>query len=144
MFEISFYIFSLFLSITDYKRFLVPNNVVLSMSIMMLIFGLIEEKILFSTIVLLVLIFLFFILLLLSKPDMILGGGDIKYILIVGLYLGIFNFSIFLIITGILQTLILVYIQKIKNKKIAPMVPIMFISVIIVDILSKMGYSPFA
>lgn len=70
----------------------------------------------------------------------IIGGGDIKYIMIVGLYLGVSSFALFLIITGLLQTITLLYIQNIKKRKIAPMVPIMFLSVIIVELLVKFNY----
>lgn len=70
----------------------------------------------------------------------IIGGGDIKYIMIVGLYLGVSSFALFLIITGLLQTITLLYIQNIKKRKIAPMVPIMFLSVIIVELLVKLNY----
>jgi leader peptidase (prepilin peptidase)/N-methyltransferase len=135
MFIISFYIFSLFLSYTDCKRFIVPNSTLTAMLLMMIVFGFFDEKIYISSIVLCFLILLFFIVLLLVKPNMILGGGDIKYMIIVGFYLGIYNFPLFLIITGILQSLVLLYVKKRKKRKIAPMVPLMFTSVIIVDIL---------
>ena len=39
-----------------------------------------------------------------------------------------------------LQTFALLYMQKIENRKIAPMVPMMFLSVIIVEILVKFGF----
>jgi Flp pilus assembly protein protease CpaA len=74
---------------------------------------------------------------------MILGGGDIKYMIIVSFYLGIEAFALFLIITGILQTLMLLYIQNIKKRKIAPMVPVMFMSAIIVEILISFNVYPF-
>lgn len=143
MFTISFYIFSIILSYTDYKKFLVPNNLLLSMSIMLIIFGFFESKIYISSIVLSFLVLIFFIILILLKPTMILGGGDIKYMIIIAFYLGIEPFALFLVITGILQTLTLLYIQNIKKRRIAPMVPIMFLSVIIVEILISLNIYPF-
>ena len=135
MFAINFYIFSAFLSYTDLKKFIVPNTTLLSMVIMMLIFGLFESKITSSSILLSLSILLFFIVLLLLSPKTILGGGDIKYMMVIGLYLGVEAFALFLIVTGVLQSLALLYVQKVKMRKIAPMVPIMFLSVIIVETL---------
>lgn len=143
MFTISFYIFSIFLSYTDFKRFVVPNNIVIAMTIMMLIFGYLESKIYISSILLSLGVLLFFILIILLKRDMILGGGDIKYMMIIALYLDIQSFALFLVFTGTLQTLSLLYIQKIRKHKIAPMVPLMFLSVVIVDILVLTKVYPF-
>jgi leader peptidase (prepilin peptidase) / N-methyltransferase len=78
---------------------------------------------------------LFFISIMLINRRLIIGGGDIKYMMIVGLYLGVSSFALFLIITGIIQTLALVYTQKIKKRKLVPMVPIMFLAVIVTEIL---------
>lgn len=139
---IVFYIFSLFLSYSDCKSFTVPNALVFTMFLMMIIFGIFESKIIFSSIVLLLIVLIFFIVLLLIKPNMILGGGDIKYMMIVALYLGIFKFPFFLIITGILQTIFLIYKKRIRKRKIAPMVPIMFLSVILVEILRLFNIHP--
>lgn len=133
MFTISFYIFSSFLSFTDYKKFLVPNNILIAMALMMIVFGLLNQNLYISSIVLSVLILLFFILLLLINPTQILGGGDIKYMMIVGLYLGVKLFPLFLIISGVLQTITLLYMKKIRKRRVAPMVPIMFFSVIIIE-----------
>lgn len=110
------------------------------MSLMLLIFGFLESKIYISSIILSLIILLFFIAIMLINRQFIIGGGDIKYIMIVGLYLGVSSFALFLIITGILQTFALLYMQKIENRKIAPMVPMMFLSVIIVEILVKFGF----
>lgn len=110
------------------------------MSLMLLIFGLIESKIYISSVILSLVILLFFVAIMLINRQLIIGGGDIKYMMIVGLYLGVSSFAVFLIITGILQTFALLYIQIIKKRKIAPMVPIMFLSVIIVEILVKFGF----
>lgn len=143
MFVISFYIFSLFLSYTDYKKFLVPNNIMITMAIMMLVFGLLESKIYLSSIALMVVVLLFFVGIMLINRQMILGGGDIKYMMVVALYLGIKPFALFLVATGIFQTIALLYMQKIRKRKIAPMVPMMFLATIIVDILVVKGIYPF-
>lgn len=142
MFFVTFYIFSLLLSYTDYKSFLVPNAIVSAMSILMLFFGIIEDKIDISSVVLMGFVLLFFILLLLLNPKMVLGGGDIKYMLLSALYLGIYSFALFLIVTGILQSAGLLYRQKIQKRHVLPMVPFMFSSVIIVEILNFLGLSP--
>jgi len=101
---------------------------------MLLIFGLFEKKIYVSSIVLVLGVLLFFIAVMLINRQLILGGGDIKYMMVVALYLGISSFALFLVITGILQTLALLYVQKIRKRKIAPMVPMMFLSTIIVEL----------
>jgi len=140
IFTISFYIFSFFLSFTDFKKFLVPNNLIITMSLMLLIFGFFESKIYISSIVLSLFILIFFILIMLINRRFIIGGGDIKYMMIVGLYLGLSSFALFLIITGLLQTITLLYIQNVNKRKIAPMVPVMFLSVILTEILIKYNF----
>ena len=110
------------------------------MSLMLLVFGFFESKIYISSIVLSLLILSFFIVIMLINRQFIIGGGDIKYMMIVGLYLGVSSFALFLIVTGVLQTLALLYKQKIENRKIAPMVPMMFLSVIIVELSVKFGF----
>jgi leader peptidase (prepilin peptidase) / N-methyltransferase len=140
IFTISFYIFSLFLSFTDFKKFLVPNDLIITMSLMLLVFGFFESKIYISSIVLSLLILSFFIVIMLINRQFIIGGGDIKYMMIVGLYLGLSSFALFLIVTGILQTITLLYIQNVNKRKIAPMVPVMFLSVIITEILIKYNF----
>jgi len=143
MFILSFYIFSLLLSFTDYKKFIVPNNIVIAMTVMMLVFGFIESKIYISSIILSLGVLIFFIIIMLIKPTMILGGGDIKYMMIVSIFLGVQSFALFLVVTGLLQTITLLYIQKVKNRRIAAMVPIMFLSVIIVELLTINKLYPF-
>lgn len=143
MFSIIFYIFSAVLSYTDFKKFLVPNNIVLTMASMMLIFGFLESKIYISSILLCLGVLIFFVLLLLLNRNIILGGGDIKYMILVALFLNLQSFALFLLISGVLQTLALLYVQKVRKRKIAPMVPMMFLSVIIVQILVYLGYYPF-
>ncbi len=135
MFSISFYIFSLFLSYTDFKKFLVPNDLVLTMTLMLLIFGFLDSKIYISSIVLSLGVLIFFSVLMLINRNMILGGGDIKYMMLIALFLPLKSFALFLLITGVLQTLILLYMQRIRKRKIAPMVPMMFLAVILVELL---------
>ena len=125
------------MSFTDLKKFLVPNDLIITMSLMLLVFGFIESKIYISSIVLSLIILSFFILVMLINRELIIGGGDIKYMMIVGLYLGVSSFALFLIITGLLQTITLLYIQNVNKRKIAPMVPVMFLSVILSEILIK-------
>jgi Flp pilus assembly protein protease CpaA len=143
MFVISFYIFSLLLSYTDFKRFIVPNNIVIAMTIMMLSFGFLESKIYISSILLSLLVLLFFVVIILLKRDLILGGGDIKYMMLIALYLDVQSFALFLVFTGIFQSLSLLYVQKIAKRKIAPMVPFMFLSVFVVDVLVAFKIYPF-
>jgi len=143
MFVISFYIFSLFLSYTDYKKFLVPNDIMITMSIMLVVFGLLESKIYLSSIVLMFVVLLFFVGIMLINRQLILGGGDIKYMMVVALYLGVKPFALFLVATGIFQTFALLYMQKVRKRKIAPMVPMMFLATVIVDILVVKGIYPF-
>lgn len=135
MFVISFYIFSLFLSYTDFKRFIVPNDLILTLTLMLLVFGLLESKIYISSIILVFTILALFIGILLINRTQILGGGDIKYMMLVGLFLGVEKFFLFLIISGVLQSLALLYKQQIKKRRVAPMVPMMFLAVIVVEIL---------
>ncbi len=134
MFLISFYIFSILLSYTDYKYYLVPNNILLAFAILLFVFGFIESKIYISSIILSLAVLFFFIVLMLIKKDWFIGGGDIKYLMIVALYLDVVLFSYFLILTGVLQTLFLLYNQLVKKKDMAPMVPIMFLSVVMIDL----------
>jgi Flp pilus assembly protein protease CpaA len=135
MFSISFYIFSLFLSYTDSKKFLVPNDLILSLALMLFVFGFLESKIYISSIILALCILALFIGILLLNRTQILGGGDIKYMILVGVFLGLEKFFLFLIISGVLQTLALFYKQQIKKRRVAPMVPMMFIAVIITELL---------
>ena len=142
MFYFTFYIFSLLLSYTDCKRFIVPDIILLSMTIMLLYFGLIEEQIYLSSFIVFIIVFCLFIVILLLMPKTILGGGDIKYILVVSFYLPWMLFPLFLIISGLLQTVALLFAQKLHKRRIVAMVPLMFISVIITQILNYYGLNP--
>lgn len=112
------------------------------MAIMLLVFGFIESKLYISSIILSLLVLLFFVVIMLINRQIILGGGDIKYMMIIALYLGVQSFALFLVVTGLLQTLALLYVQNIKKRKIAPMVPVMFLSVIIIEILVALNLYP--
>ena len=59
---------------------------------------------------------------------MILGGGDIKYMMVAGFYLEPLLFPFFLLISGIVQMLFLIFFQKFKKRRTAPMVPAMLIA----------------
>ena len=78
----------------------------------------------------------------LLKPNMILGGGDIKYMMLVAVYLNPLLFPLFLLTTGVVQTVFLIYKQYYKKRRVAPMVPAMFISVGIVELLFIFGIYP--
>ena len=142
MFITLFYIFSLLLSYTDCTKFKVSNIFLLRMSIMLLFIGLIEEKIYISSFIVPTIILSFFVLLIILKPTMILGGGDIKYMMIIAFFLPYILFPLFLIVTGILQSLALLYTQQIKRRRIVAMVPIMFFSVVLTQIIALFGYYP--
>lgn len=139
MFFFTFYIFSFLLSYTDCKRFIVPNVIIGTMFIMLLFFGIIEQKIYISSFITAFLVLLFFMALFLIKPNAVVGGGDIKYLIVAALYLKYTVFPVFLIVTGILQTLALLYKQKLKKRRFVAMVPIMFLSIVVVDILAFSG-----
>ena len=142
MFYTTFYIFSLLLSYTDCKRFIVPNIILLTMTIMLLFFGLIEEKIYLSSFVMPLIVLGLFVVILLLNPKSILGGGDIKYIMVVSFYLPFTLFPIFLIVSGILQTIALLYIQLLRKRRIVAMVPLIFSAVIITELIHYFELSP--
>jgi len=62
---------------------------------MLLIFGFLEKKIYISSVILVLIVLLFFIVIMLLNKEMILGGGDIKYMMAVALYLGVSSFALF-------------------------------------------------
>jgi len=140
LFYFTFYIFSLLLSYTDCTKFIVPNIIVGTMALMMFYFGWIEDKIYISSFIVPSLILLFFIIILLIMPKTILGGGDIKYMMVVGLFLPYLVFPLFLLVSGVLQTLALLYAKKVKKRRVVAMVPLMFISVLIAQGIVAMGW----
>lgn len=134
LFTLFFYIFSFFLSFFDIKKRLVPNDLIYPLFIILLLFGFIENKINVYSIIILLLILLIFIILISIMPTIILGGGDIKYMMLVALFIPPLLFPLFLLITGIIQTFLLLYFQKIKKRRTAPMVPSMFLTVIFIQL----------
>ncbi len=144
MFEIIFYVFSALLAYLDYKKFIVPNNILLTLLVMLIVFGFFEDRLNINSFLISFALLLFFCALILIKPKMVLGGGDIKYIMIVALFLEPILFPFFLIITGIVQTTFLIHAQMIQKKRIAAMVPAMLISVILSTWLYHSSYFPFA
>jgi len=139
MFSVVFYTFSLLLSYLDCRYFKVPNILLLTCLLLLLLFGFYQQQLNIYSFGISILVLLFFVLILLLRPKMILGGGDIKYMMIVAVYLNPMLFPLFLLTTGIVQTLFLVYKQILKRRKVAPMVPAMFISVIICELIFSLG-----
>ncbi len=144
MFEIIFYVFSALLAYLDYKKFIVPNNILLTLLLMLIVFGIFENRLDINSFLISFALLVFFSALILIKPKMVLGGGDIKYIMIVAIFLEPILFPFFLIITGIVQTIFLIHAQMIQKKRYAAMVPAMLVSVIISSWLFNSSYFPFA
>lgn len=142
LFHLSFFIVSIFLVYFDCKKFLVPNELVYTLFFLLLIFGIQFQILTIYNIIIFCLTLIFFVLIMLLKRDIILGGGDIKYMLIISLYLPAFLFPMFLIQTGIVQTLFLIYKKALKKRRVAPMVPAMFLAVCSTLITFKLGFYP--
>ena len=143
MFEIIFYVFSLVLAYLDYKKYIVPNNILITMFAMLIIFGLLEDRLNLYSFFISFALLLFFSGLILINRKMVLGGGDIKYIMVVAIFLEPILFPFFLIITGIVQSFFLIFMKLVKNKQIAAMVPAMLISVVISVWLYQSPLFPF-
>ncbi len=62
--------------------------------------------------------------------------------MLVAIYLKPILFVLFILVTGIVQTIFLAYKQLYKQRRVAPMVPAMFIAVIITEILYLFGVFP--
>ena len=142
MFGLVFYIFSFLLSYLDCRKFIVPNVILATCFLLLMFFGYFEHQLNIYSFGISILVLLFFIVLMLLKPNMILGGGDIKYMMLVAVYLNPLLFPLFLLTTGIVQTVFLIYKQYYKKRRVAPMVPAMFISVGIVELLFIFGIYP--
>ncbi len=89
-----------------------------------------------------ILVLLFFIALLLLNKNASVGGGDIKYYMVIALYLNPFLFAIFLIVTGLMQTLALIFRQFFQKRRVVAMGPVIFASVIITEFLNYLGVIP--
>jgi len=139
IFSISFYIFSLLLSYTDCTRYKIPNITIITLFIFLLIFGFLENKLNLYSFVILFVILLFFVTILIIMPKIILGGGDIKYMMVIAIFLEPLLFPLFLLLTGVIQLLFLLYYQKLKKRRVAPMAPAMFLAVIFTKVLYESG-----
>jgi len=142
MFEIIFYVFSLLLAYLDFKKYIVPNNILLTLICMLLIFGLLENRLDINSFFIAGALLIFFSGLMLINQKMILGGGDIKYIMVVAIFLEPILFPFFLIITGIVQSFFLVFTQFIQKKEKTAMVPAMLLSVLMSQWLYTTSYFP--
>ena len=143
LFTLSFYIFSIFLSYADCTKFKIPNVILGTLFLFLLIFGYLENQLNLYSFIVSLSILLFFVIILLVAPKMILGGGDIKYMMVIAVYLPPLYFSLFLLLSGITQMIMLIFIQKFKRRKVAPMAPAMFIAVVITELLVKYQIYPF-
>ncbi len=130
IFTLSFYIFSVLLSYLDCTRYKIPNLTLFTLLLFLIIFGLIENELKLYSFAISLIILVFFVIILLIMPKSILGGGDIKYMMVIAIYLDPILFPHFLLLTGLMQLFFLLYFQKIKKRKVAPMAPAMFLAVI--------------
>lgn len=142
VFSISFYIFSLLLSYIDCKKRLIPNFVLGTLTLFLLIFGYLEDSLNIYSFIVLLLILIFFVIILLVIPKMILGGGDIKYFMVVSIYLQPILFPLFLLFCGIFQLVLLIYFQKIQKRRTAPMAPAILLAVCITEIVYYLEIYP--
>ena len=143
MFEIIFYVFSFILAYIDYKKAIVPNDILLSMFLMLVIFGILESKLNVISFFIALLVLFFFSILVLINRKMILGGGDIKYMMVVAIFIEPLLFPFFLVITGIFQSILLIFVKTVDQKNSAVMVPSMVLSVVISDFFYHSIYFPF-
>ena len=143
IFTTSFYLFSLVLSYLDCTKYRIPNITLGTLFIFLLVFGYLENELNLYSFIISIFILFFFVILLLILPTMILGGGDIKYMMVIAIYLNPFMFPLFLLLTGITQMFFLIFYQKYKKRKIAPMAPSMFLAVLLTDIAHYFELYPF-
>ena len=142
MYEIIFYVFSFLLAYLDFKKYIVPNSILLTLLIMLIIFGLLESRLNINSFFIAFALLSFFSALILINKKMILGGGDIKYIMLVSIFLEPILFPFFLIITGVVQSLFLIFTQLICKKEKTAMVPAMLVSVLMSQWLYTSNYFP--
>lgn len=136
-FYFSFYLFSLLLSYTDYKSFIVPNVLIVTMLVMLLFFGIIEERISYLNFFWPVALLIFLGLLYIINPKLYMAGGDVKYLMVTGIYIDFILFPYFLLLCALLQFFVQVYVQKVKKRRYVAMIPVMFLSVIVVDLFAN-------
>jgi len=137
IYHISFFIFSILLSYTDCTKYKIPNITILTLSLFLILFGYIEGELKLYSFVISFTILIFFVTILIVMPKMILGGGDIKYMMVIAIYLEPLLFPLFLLLTGVVQTFFLIFFQKYKKRRVAPMAPAMFLAVILTLTLYK-------
>ncbi len=137
MVDISFYIFSVVLSYFDIKERKGPNIIMSTLFLFVIVFGFLENKITQLSIVCFFIMFILFCLVLLLNRKAIIGGADIKYLLIITLYLKPIEFAYLLIISGVIQTIIIIYFKKIKKRRTSPMIPTIFFSVLLIQNLLR-------
>ena len=140
LYHLSFFIFSIVLSYTDCTRYRIPNITLITLFTFLIIFGILENQINLYSFAISFAILIFFVIILIIMPKMILGGGDIKYMLVIAIYLNPFLFPLFLLLSGLIQMLFLIYFQKIKKRRVAPMAPAMFFAVIITQVAHYSGF----
>ena len=143
MFTIAFYIFSALLSYTDIKSYTIPNISIGTLFVFLLIFGFFESRLDPYGFALAFGVLALFIIILMISPKLNIGGGDIKYMMVVAIYLEPILFALFILLSGIVQTIFLIYFQKIKGRLETPMVPAMFIAVILAEMSFYLGIYPF-
>lgn len=143
IFSISFYLFSFLLSYLDCTKYRIPNITIIALTVFLIVFGYLENQINIYSFIIPLLILFFFVIMLLIMPTMILGGGDIKYMMVIALYLEPLLFPLFLMFTGLTQMFFLLFYQTLKKRKTSPMAPAMFLAVIISEIVYKLNYYPF-
>jgi len=139
IFSLSFYIFSLFISFFDCKKRLIPNQLLITLTVLLIIFGYYENNLNLYSFAISLSILIFFVIIIIAIPRMILGGGDIKYFMVVAIYLPPLYFPLFLLFSGIAQFIFLFYFQKIKKRRTAPMGPAIFLAVVVTDIINYLG-----
>jgi len=130
------------LAYLDFKKYIVPNSILLTLFCMLIIFGLLENRLNINSFFIAFALLVFFSGLMLINRKMILGGGDIKYIMVVAIFLEPILFPFFLIITGVVQSLFLIFIQFICKKEKTAMVPGMLLSVLLSQWLYTSSYFP--
>lgn len=139
IFSLSFFIFSVLLSYLDCTKYRIPNITLFTLFIFLITFGFLESQLNLYSFIVSFAILLFFVIILLLMPNSILGGGDIKYMMVIAIYLEPILFPLFLVCTGLVQFLFLTVYQRIKKRRVAPMAPAMFLATIITIALHNYG-----
>ncbi len=138
---LAFYIVSAFLVYFDCKRYTVPNELVSVLFMFVVVFGLIDSSLTWYSLILPVLLVVIFWLVSMTGLGYV-GGGDIKYLLVTAIYLEPLVFALFLVLSGVLQLLFLVFYKRIKKRRFAPMIPAMVLAVALSEIAYKIGVYP--